>query len=790
MFRNYLKTALRSLWKNRTYSFLNVGGLAIGIACAALIFLWVQDEVTFDRHHAKRKNLYLVMNNQTYDGTTYTFSSTPGPLGPALKAEVPGVVHTTRTAWGQTNLFTLQDKTIFEFGNYVDADFLQMFTFEFVSGKPADAFREVHTVVISERMAHKFFGDGGDPIGKTLKMNNTQEFTVTGVFKNQPLNSSFCYEWLAPFEVLSKSRAFLQHWSSNGIQTYVELAPNANLTSVGQSVHGFIRSKEVDAVSTSILFPMSDWHLYSKFKEGKQDGGRIEYVRLFTVVACFILLIACINFMNLATARSEKRAREVGMRKVLGSTKNMLIGQFIGESLVLSLLSVLMAVVLTFLALPAFNRLVEKELALDLLSPPHVLGLVSIGVLTGLLAGSYPAFYLSSFAPVAVLKGLRIQPDSGAGLIRKGLVVFQFTVSIVLIIGTTIVYQQIQHVKTRELGYDKSHLIYLMLDDQSKDHFSAIRNALRTSGAVDNAALSYSNIMSLYSNAGGFNWEGKDAGKDILITQDYVSPEYLSTIGLKLIAGRDFRPNADADSNNVIINETLARLLHKQTTADVVGSLLTREGGEHLVIIGVIKDFLFSDFYKKPEPLILYPQAGGPDMLTIRLKAGQDVQASLAKIGAVMKTANLGYPFEYKFMEEEFDRKFNAEDLIGKLAGVFAGLAILISCLGLFGLAAYTAERRTREIGIRKVLGASMQTIVGLLSKDFLVLVGISCLIAFPLAWWALNTWLNGYAYRTPISWWVFGVAGGAALLIALFTVSFQAIKAALANPVNSLRAE
>lgn len=793
MLRNYLKTAFRNLWRNRTYGLLNVGGLAVGIACAALIFLWVESEVTFDSNHVKRDRLYSVMNNQTYDGTTYTFGATPGPLGPALKAEVPGIANTARASWGINSLFSLGDKAVYDYGNYVDSAFLRMFTFEFVHGRSAEAFRNLHAVIISERMAAKFFG-AANPVGRTLKMNNAQEYTVTGVFRDQPANSTFRFDWLAPFEVYARETPWLTQWGSNGIQTFVELQPQADLATVNQQIHGFIQSKAEGAASTSFLFSQHDWRLYNQFTNGQPDGGRIEYVRLFSIVACCIVLIACINFMNLATARSEKRAREVGVRKVLGGTKAMLIGQFIGEALVLSCLAVVVAVVITYLALPAFNGLVEKQLALDLTSPYHAGGLLGIGLVSGLLAGSYPAFYLSSFAPVAVLKGLRFKTDSGAGFIRKGLVVFQFTISIVLIVGTTIVYQQIQYVKARQLGYDKARLIYLTLNDNSAAHFSTIRDELKASGVVENVARSSGTVLGMYSNSGGLSWEGKEAGKDILITQEGVSPEYLSTIGLKLLAGRDFRPDGVSDSVNVIINEAFARLIKRKGTAgdagSAVGSLLTFNDGTRCGIIGVVKDFVYNDFYKKPEPLLLYIKTEGANQLTIRLKPQADLSGSLAIVGEVMKKANPGYPFEYKFIDEEFGRNFKNEILIGKLSGVFAGLAILISCLGLFGLAAYTAERRTREIGIRKVLGASLQSIVQLLSKDFVLLVGLSCLIAFPVAWWASQAWLASYAYHTPINWWVFGGAGAAALVIALCTVSFQAMKAALANPVRSLRFE
>ncbi len=624
-------------------------------------------------------------------------------------------------------------------------------------------------------------------MGKVLQMNHTEQYTVTGVYENLPQNSAYAVEWFTPIQKMVQETEWLRDsWGSNGVQTLVELEPNTQLADVNKKVFSFIKGKDAEANSNSFLFNLNEWRLYSKFTNGKQDGGRIEYVRLFTIVACFILLIACINFMNLATARSEKRAREVGMRKVLGGTKGMLIGQFLGESLVLAFMSVVLSVAITYLSMPFFNDLVEKQLTLDLFNPIHLASLFSIGVVTGLLAGSYPSFYLSSFAPVAVLKGLRINTDSGAGFIRKGLVVFQFSISIILIVGTVIVYQQIRHVQSRQLGYDKANLIMLNLADNTPSRMDAIRNELKASGVVEESGMSNSNVLGIYSNGGGFKWDGKEPGKDMLITQEYVDHNYLNALGLPLVGGRNFRPTV-ADSANVIINETFARLIK---TNNAVGSIISQDAGARYTVIGVVKDFIFNDFYKAPEPLIFYHSPDYAKNLTIRLKPSDDLQASLAKVGTVMKRMNPGYPFEYKFVDEEFARNFKSETLIGKLAGVFAALAILISCLGLFGLAAYTAERRTREIGIRKVLGASMRSVIQLLSKDFLQLVSISCVVAFPLAWWAMHTWLGDYAYRTAIHWWVFGVAGVAALLIALGTVSFQAIRAAVANPVKSLRTE
>ncbi len=533
---------------------------------------------------------------------------------------------------------------------------------------------------------------------------------------------------------------------------------------------------------------MNKWRLYNNFDtNGKEKEGRLKYVNLFSLIAWIILIIACINFMNLATARSEQRAREVGVRKVLGAGKRKLIAQFIGEALFMSLLSTLFAIIIILLVLPAFNTLVEKQLVLDIFNPSHFGALLLITILCGLIAGSYPAFYLSSFNPIAVLKGLKLKTGS-AGLIRKGLVVLQFAISVTLIISTIIIYQQIQHVKNRDLGYNKQGLIYTDLNGKMKENFSVIKNDLLQTGFVQNASLSNNQVLQLGSNTGDFAWAGKDPKKQVLITVEGVSPEYISTMGMHLKSGRDFYTDIKSDSNNVIINEALAKLLRKK---DVVGSILTRnDGKEKYTIVGVIKDFVYNSMYAPASPLIMYSDTSNVNYLSVRLKQNADIKSALAKIESVVKHNNPGYPVEFNFVDEQFNQLFKTESLIGKLAGVFAVLAIVISCLGLFGLSAYTAEKRTKEIGIRKVLGASTSGLAGLLSKDFIKLVIISCLIAFPLAGWLMNNWLQDFEYRVHINPAIFIVAGLLATLIALITVSFQAIRAAVTNPAKSLRTE
>jgi predicted permease len=789
MFTNYLKAYLRNLWKNRTYTFLNIIGLAVGITCSTLIFLWIEDEFNWDHAFAKKKYLYRVEDNQTYDGNTYTFEATPGPLAPGIKADISGIANTTHLTWTDQALFSLEDKPIYQPGNYCDPSFLSMFNLEFTEGNPATALNDIHSLVISREMATAFFG-AGEPLGKTLRMNNGENYTVTGVFEDLPKNTSFRFHWLANYEAFLQRNQWLQQWGSNGIMTFVELKPNADLSAINKVLYNYVQDKSPGAAMRGFLFPMSQWRLYSSFKNGKQDpsNGRIQYVRIFTLIAWIILVIACINFMNLATASSERRAREVGVRKVLGAGKSKLVGQFIGESVLMSFLAVIVSTGLTALLLPAFNTLVEKQLVFGLLNPVHILGLLSIGLLCGLLAGSYPSFYLSSFNPVNVLKGLKLKDANGAVFIRRGLVILQFATSIVFIITTIIIYQQLQYVQHRDLGYEKQGLMYMRLQGKMNEHFGAIRNDLIHTGFISDATVSSNAVLQLGSNTGDFDWTGKDPKKQVLITVESAGPHYLATMGMTLAAGRDFHEIVSQDSTNVIINETLAHIISK---GNAVGSLITRnDGKEKYRVVGVIKDFVYNDMYQSAAPLILFSDTSNTFVMSVRLKANADVPKTLAATEKVLKTHNPGYPFEYKFVNDEFENQFKTETLTGKLSGVFAALAIFISCLGLFGLAGFAAERRTKEIGVRKVLGASVAGLTGLLSKDFLLLVVLSCLIAFPVAWWIMHNWLDGYAYRTGISWVIFVLAGVGALAIALLTVSFITIRAALANPIKSLRTE
>jgi putative ABC transport system permease protein len=794
MLRNYIRTAIRNLLKNKTYSFLNIFGLAIGIACAGLIFLWVEDEVNFDSNHVKKERIYQIQQNFMFPDAIRTFSSTPGLLAPALKAEIPGIVNSCRQTENNSSLlFRIGDRSMFAAGCYADSSIFSIFTLPFVQGKAADAFSQLYSIVITEKTAKKFFGEDKKVIGRTVSVDNKQDFVVTGVIKDLPANSSLDFEWISPLEIQSRGNKSFNSWGSNSYSTFVELSSTANPDAINRQLYNYVKDKmhAPDMTTHAFLFAMKDWRLRSQFVGGKQAGGRIEYVHIFSLVALIVLFIACINFMNLATARSEKRAREVGVRKVLGAGKKKLILQFLSEALFMSLLAALVAVLLMSVSLPAFNILVEKTLYLNLLKPSHIGMLLLITLICGLVAGSYPSFYLSSFNPVFVLKGIRVKGGS-APFIRQGLVVLQFTASIVLIIGTIIIYQQLQHVKNRKLGFDKDNLIELDIEGDMGKNFSSIKQDLLSTGLVTNAALSDHVIIYSGNNTGGFTWPGKDPSHKTLISIRMVSPEFMATSDMHIIEGQDFKPGTTADSTNIIITASLAKLMTKESA---VGRIIQRPGDANhptltFKVIGVVNDYVYGNMYGQPDPVIFFCISQDPAVMYVRTRGGHKPEQILSGIEAVMKRDNPLYPFAYQFVDDQFNQLFLDEMLIGKLSRIFAGLAIVISCLGLFGLAAYTAERRTKEIGIRKVLGASVAGITRLISKDFIRLIILSAIIAFPLSWWMMQKWLQGYAYRVAIGWQVFAIAGLLATFIALVTICFQSIKAALANPTKSLRSE
>jgi predicted permease len=795
MLINFFKTALRNLWRNKVYSFLNIFGLSVGIVCAALIFLWVEDELSFDNFNEKKDLLYYVRENQQYDTYTATFGSTPGLLGPAIQAEIPGIANTCRTSQDNASyLFTIGDKSMLADGRFAEPSLFNMFTLPFVQGNAATAFKELHSLVITEKTAHKFFGDDKNVLGRTVMVNNKQDYIVSGVLKDIPDNSTLQFEWVAPFEIYFQKSPWLKNWSSNSLSTYVELKPGIQPASVNKLLYNFIQKKGAPtSLARPFLFSMNDWRLRDKFENGVQTGGgRIEYVRLFSIIAGIILLIACINFMNLSTARSEKRAKEVGIRKVLGSGNRDLIFQFLGEAILIALFAGAIALLIISLVLPGFNLLVQKNLHLYIGRPVHIFALLTIIFVCGLLSGSYPSFYLSFFNPVFVLKGIKRKAGS-AELIRKGLVILQFATSIILIISTIIIYQQIQHVKNRNLGFDKHNLLQTNVVGKVAENYTVIKQELLSSGMIDNVALSDHITIFGGNNTSGLTWEGKPASAKILISQRNISTGFFQTSGINILEGRDVVENDSAVVNktlNVVITKSLEKLMGK---GSALGKKIWYEQDNSIAarVVGVVNDYVYSNMYKQPDPVMFfYSDPKNTTQMYVKFKPQANIEKALAKVETIMKQYNPAYPFTFQFVDDQFNQMFMSEELISKLSRTFAVLAIFISCLGLFALASYATERRRKEIGVRKVLGATISNITTLLSIDFLKLVALSCLVAFPLAWWVMHNWLQDYQYRITISWWIFPAAGILAVLIAIITISFQSIKAAIANPVKSLRTE
>ncbi|OQP52667.1 acetylornithine deacetylase [Niastella yeongjuensis] len=795
MLITFFKTALRNFWRNKTYSFLNIFGLSVGIACAALIFLWVEDELSWDQFHEKKDRLYFVRENQKYDTYTATFWSTPGLLGPAMQAEIPGIANTCRASQDNSSyLLSIGDKSLYSNGVFAEQSLFSMFTLPFKQGNAATAFKQLHSLVITEKAAIKCFGTVKQVMGRTIRVNNKQDYIVSGVLKDLPESSTLQFDWVAPFDIYFQQNDFLKNWSSNSISTYIELKPGSQPATVNKLLYNFIQKRVPSSLARPFLFSMTDWRLYNKFDNGVQTGGgRIEYVRLFSIIATIILLIACINFMNLSTARSEKRAKEVGIRKVLGSGKRDLVFQFLGEALVMALLAGVIAILIMALTLPAFNILVQKNLQLHMGSPVHILALLVIILICGLLSGSYPAFYLSYFNPVFVIKGIKNKAGS-AELIRRGLVVLQFSTSIILIISTIIIFQQIQHVKSRNLGFNKNNLLQTDAVGNIAQHYTAIKQDLLNTGMIDNVALSDYVTIDGGNNTSGLTWEGKPSTANFLISQRGISSEFFQTTGITLQEGRDIKETDSIVAKkpiNIVITQSLEKLMGK---GSALGKRLWFKDDTSALtaeVVGVVNDYVYNDMYAKPDPVMFYyNQPQNTTRMYIRFKPQADIEKALVKVEMIIKGYNPIYPFTYTFVDDQFNRMFLSEELVSKLSRTFAILAIFISCLGLFALASYATERRRKEIGVRKVLGASISNITTLLSKDFLKLVVVSCLVAFPLAWWVMHTWLQDYEYRVTISWWIFPIAGIVAVLIAVLTISFQSIKAAIANPVKSLRTE
>jgi len=787
MFRNYLKVAFRNLWKNKGFSFINIIGLAVGMASAVVILLWIQNEVSYDGFHAKRDRIYEAWNRAEFSGELHSWNTTPKVLAAAMQRDFPEVEHACRVDWSGRLLFSVGDKRLMIRGNVVDSDFLQVFTFPLLEGSPLTALNEGHSIVVTKSLARTLFGKK-EAMGKIVRIDNKDNYTVTGVLEDLPNNTRFNFDYLLPWAHLRRSGDDDGGWGSNSTRTYVLLRSNASLSSIAPKMKVIkTRYDSTEKKWEMFLYPMSRWRLYSDFKGGVEDGGRIVFVRLFGIVAGFILLIACINFMNLSTARSERRAKEVGIRKVVGAPRGRLIAQFIGESVLLSFLAALLAIGIVLVSLPGFNELTQKHLFVPFGSVWFWVCAVGFILFTGLLAGSYPAFFLSSFQPVKVLKGT-FRAANALVTPRKVLVVLQFTFAIILIICTMIVTQQINHARDREVGYERANMLYHFMTGDIAKNYTVIRQELLSSGVASSVNRTNSPWTQRYSDTWGFEWTGKDPADKTDFIQECADEGVVATMGVKLVQGRDLDlVHYPTDSFGILLNESAAKAMHFK---DAIGQRI-KNNDIDFHVVGVIRDFIIESPYTPITPMVI-EGAKQPwyNVVNIRFNNKNATEANLKKTEAIFRKYNPQYPFEYQFVDEEYTRKFDDEKRIGTLAGLFAALTIFISCLGLFGLATYMAENRIKEIGVRKVLGASVAGITTLLSKDFLTLVAISFVVAAPIAWYAMYKWLQEYPYRVKIEWWVFALAAGLSIVISLLTVSFQAIRAGLANPARSLRSE
>lgn len=788
MLKNFFVITLRNLRRNSLYSVINMSGLAIGIVCSILILLWVEDEVSFDMFIPKAEKLNQVWVNAEFDNKINSWRSVSLPLYEALKTADSHIKNTCVMGWGRTRLLVDGDKRLMKRGYYVSEEFLEMFEYPLIQGDPSIVLDEPSSIVITQDLAKLFFGDN-DPIGQIIKVDNESSLQVTGLLENIPGNSSFEFDFIIPWKHNEQTNEWVvqnkTNWGNYSFQVFVELfdASQHQLAEVG--IRDLLTENSEDDLPRQLfLHPMPKWRLYSNFKNGKATGGMSDYVQLFSIIATFILIIACINFMNLATARSERRAREVGIRKSLGSSRLQLISQFIGESVFIAFASFLIAILFCELCLPFYNDLVDKKLFIDYSSLQFWVLSIGLILFTGVISGSYPAFFLSSFHPIQTLKG-SIKLGKGASLPRKVLVVLQFGFSILLLIGTVVIFRQIQLVENRDLGYDQENLIQLKYTDDLEKNYKILKQELLQSGVVEAVTRSNSPITGIYSN-NFLGWPGKPEAEKVIFTTVATEYDYTKTMGIKLLQGRDFSEEYATDTAAIIINQAGLDLMNLE---DPLGANLDLWGSKRR-LIGVVENSLMGSPYSAVKPMFMIVDPDWVSFVTIRLSKTSDITSSLEAVQMVMEKYNPAYPFEFEFADKEFAEKFTTINMTKKLATLFSLLTIFITGLGLFGLASYTAERRIKEIGIRKVLGASVTNLITLMTTEFSKLVIIAFAIATPVSWYLMDQYLDRYPIRVSIDWWIFPVAGLIALVFALLIVSNHARKAAVANPVKSLRTE
>ncbi|GAB3905195.1 ABC transporter permease [Larkinella knui] len=782
MLKSYLKIAWRSLLKNKLFSFINIFGLALGMSCSLMIGLWVSDELSYDRFLPHLDDIFYVRTNSTEGGTIYTSSITPGPLAEVLKRDVPEVMYAAKVQFPEEKLLKVGEKSVKQQGFFATKDFFLLFDYPAVAGSPLVAHSRLDQIIITRNVAEKFFGTT-NVLGKRLQFDNKTYYTVGAVLEDLPGNSSFQFDWIINYDVQEED--WKKTWGNNSFMTFVRLDAKAEPAKAEARMKDiYRRNTNWKEVPVPVLQPLKDVHLYAKYENGKAVGGKIEYVRIFALVALFILLIACVNFMNLATARSAMRAKEVGVRKVVGALRSSLIGQFMSESVLTSLLAVFLALGIVSVVLPTFNAVFFKHLTLNLADPTLWLCILILVLITGFVSGSYPALFLSSLQPIRILKGT-LRFGSGAVLFRRTLVIFQFTLSIFLIIGMLAVANQMEYIRTKNLGLDRQNVLYVPLEGDTYNKMEAFRQELIRTPSIASASVTMSLPVNIEATSGDLTWPGKKPDQNSNAATMSVGYDFIKTMNIKLVEGRDFSSARKADSASYIINEAAAKMMGmKNPVGKQVGFWMGKGP-----IIGLMKDFHLQSLHSPITPLILTLIPGNTSYLLVRTEKGKTT-AAIDDLERISREFNPNYPFEYHFLDDAYEKLYRGEQQVNTLINYFGTLAILISCLGLFALAAFTAEQRTKEIGVRKVLGASVGGIVTLLSKDFLKLVFIALVLASPLAWWAVSQWLETFQYRANLSWWLFATAGAMAVLVAFLTVSYQSIKAAMMNPVTSLRSE
>ena len=781
MYKSYLKIAWRNLVKNRLSAVINISGLAVGLATGIIIMLVIKDELSFDRFLPNLSKIYLVMKNDKQADGISTGRSTPGLLAERLRSEVPEARYVARSTYPGPQLIASGEKSIYLTTIHADPDFFQVMQFPILQGNAMKALHDPGTAVISQSAARKLFGNES-ALGKIIKYNNSVSFKINAVIAEIPSNSTNQFEIVFPFKSIEDENPWLNKWDDSRILTWMLLKTSVDPGNLNRKLSGILQLQSVDKTATLFAYPLSELRLHGNFRNGKPSGGRIETVMLLAITGFFILLTACINFMNLATARSELRAREVGVRKVLGASRKLIIFQFFSEALLMTFLALIAGILLARLSLPAFNQLAEKNLSLDFLNWQVILLLLAIGLFTGLIAGSYPAVFLSRFRIVEVIKGA-IVSGRGNTLLRRGLVTLQFVVSIFFIIGTIVIFKQIEFVKSRPLGYDQENLIDIRATGEVGRKFDILKNELKALPGIEYVSGGSDNLLNFGGAITGLEWTGKMPGQEIAVTATWVNYDWTSTAGLKLVEGRDFDPTFTTDTAACLIN--LAAVKKMGLASPVIGSSV---GGK--TVIGVFQDFVFNNPAGTVPPMIVFLSKAEANHILVRFKNDDRWQQTLASIGQTVKRLNPGYPFEFSFTKETYQKNFDEAKSFGLLATLCGGMAIFISCLGLFSLSAFIAERRSKEMSIRKVLGATAGSVWLALSKELLKPVVFAFLMVVPLSAWLLQTFLFKMDYHIELSWWMFAAAGLVAVLIAVLTISYQGLVTAFSNPIKSLRSE